>query len=213
MRKFLWMFVVVLMAVTMSSCNSCKKEKDNKSEDVKTPLIVENVYNTDRQQMFTTYGKNYNWFECCILLKDYMDSEECDGSVVGISNVFQVVTEIDSTSADVHVILYSTTEEVKEIDEKHGLWVGDFPLNDYTFNVTYMQAYEKMMNANCPKPHSRHCVLRRELGPMPNVNPQYIFGNDKMQVYVDAMTGEVRTKNPAYPEDFEPELGAWINTK
>lgn len=211
MRKFLWMFVVALMAVTMSSCNSCKKE--NKSEDVKAPLIVENVYNTDRQQMFTTYGKNYNWFECCILLKDYMDSEECDGSVAGVSNVFQVVTEIDSTSADVHVILYSTTEEAKQIDEKHGFWVGDLPLNDYTFNVTYMQAYEKMMNANCPKPHSRHCVLRHEVGPMPDVNPQYIFGNDQMQVYVDAMTGEVRTNNPAFPEDFKPELGTWINKK
>ena len=94
-------------------------------------------------------------------------------------------------------------------------WLGykTFLAFDPPENGSVMQAYEKMMNANCPKPHSRHCVLRREVGPIADINPQYIFGNDQMQVYVDAMTGEVRTNNPVFPEDFKPELGAWINKK
>lgn len=58
------------------------------------------------------------------------------------------------------------------------------------------------MASNFPKPHSRNCVLRREIGPIPDVNPQYIFGNTKSQLYVDAVTGSVTNHTPA----FQPDL-------
>ena len=58
------------------------------------------------------------------------------------------------------------------------------------------------MEANCPKPHSKKCTLRKELGPNgADVNAQYIFGNSEQQVYVDAVTGKVSLTNPVYPSE------------
>ena len=59
-----------------------------------------------------------------------------------------------------------------------------------------------MYEANIPKPHSKNVVLRKEIGSL-DANPQYIFGNSQAQVYVDAVTGEVRGYNPAFPENAQ----------
>ena len=55
------------------------------------------------------------------------------------------------------------------------------------------------MEVNLPKPHSKHVVLRKQIGPKA-CNPQWIFGNITSQIYVDAVTGEVNSKNPAFDE-------------
>ena len=177
---------------------SCKKKKAE--NNIPAKLNVENVTNSNRQEMFTKFGKDYKWFECCVVLKDYLDSE-CDGTVEGISNVFQVVEE-DETGADVHVFLYTTTPDTTSIDEKHGFWVEDMPLNDEQIKITFAQAFEKINEVNYVKPHSRHAVLRKEVGPI-DANPQWIFGNSHSQLYVDAVTGKVTDKNPVFPADFK----------
>jgi hypothetical protein len=50
-------------------------------------------------------------------------------------------------------------------------------------------------------------VLRKEVAPL-DCNPQYIFGNKRAQLYVDAVTGEVKDYNPAY-KGFTMPLGEW----
>lgn len=70
-------------------------------------------------------------------------------------------------------------------------------MNEEVINISYKEAYEKMMEANYPKPHSKHCVLRKEVGPY-DCNPQYIFGNIEAQIYVDAVTGAVSDQSPAF---------------
>lgn len=199
MRKFLWMIAAVLFTVSMTSCKSCKDSKPEEAE-VATKLIVENVTNLNRQAMFTEYGADYKWFECCVLLQDYLDGE-CDGTVAGISNVFQVVNEKEQ-GADVHVILYATTPDASTVEVKEGFWVEDWPLNDEQLKVTFDQAFEKVMAVNMPKPHSRQVVLRKQVGPVP-ANPQWIFGNMQAQIYVDAVTGEVSDKNPSFPDGLK----------
>jgi hypothetical protein len=64
------------------------------------------------------------------------------------------------------------------------------------------------MAANAPKPHSRQVVLRKEVGPN-SINPQYIFGNFQAQLYVDAVTGDVKTKNPAFPDNMTLQKVQW----
>ena len=186
------------------SC-SCEKNKpvDSTETTDSAALVVENVTGMDRQKMFQDFGKDYRWFETCIVLKDYLDSEETDGTVTGISNIFQVVTARGEESFDTKVISIAhvgdaSNEEVKEM----AFWVGDKPLNDEEIALTFEDAFERLMEANCPKPHSKYVVLRKELGPLPNVNAQYVFGNVQSQVYVDAVTGDVKLNNPVFPEDF-----------
>jgi hypothetical protein len=173
---------------------------------VPAELNVERVVGTDKQYMVVNYGGNYKWFECCVLLKDYLDNE-CDGSIAGISNVFQVV-EDKETSKDVFVVLAAHTPENTAYEEKHTFWVEDLPLETEEIKLTYKQAFERLMASIYPKPHSRNCVLRKPLGPI-KCNPQYVFGNVTSQLWVDAITGEVRNTSPAFPKAFTMPLGEW----
>ena len=211
MKKFLFILSAVL-CMSLASCNSCKSEKPETATDSTTvvtndsAMVVENVVGMDRQYMFTNYGKDYRWFETCIVLKDFLD-EENDGTITGVSNIFQVVFEKEG-GADVNVIMFTHVGDSTQMDIKNAFWVEDMPMNDDAIKVTFKEAYEKVMAINLPKPHSRHCVLRKQVGPV-TANPQYIFGNSEAQIYVDAVTGDVTDKNPAFPADLKMPLGEW----
>lgn len=215
MKKLFYLFTLLcVMFVGFTSCNSCSNEKaDNATKDSTetvvnndSALVVENVLGMDKQYMFTNYGKDYRWFETCIVLKDFLD-EENDGTITGVSNIFQVVVEEDK-GADVNVIMFTHVGDSTQMDIKQGFWVEDFPMNEDAIKVTFREAYEKIMAVNMPKPHSRHVVLRKQIGPN-QINPQYIFGNAQSQIYVDAVTGDVTDKNPAFPVDLKMPLGEW----
>jgi len=64
-----------------------------------------------------------------------------------------------------------------------------------------------MMAVNFPKPHSRYVTLRNPIGPVA-INTQWIFGNVREQLWCDAVTGEIRNSNPAFPNLNTP-LGEW----
>lgn len=215
MKKLFYLFTLLcVMFVGFTSCNSRSNEKaDNAIKDNTetivnndSMLVVENVVGMDRQYMFTNYGKDYRWYETCIVLKDFLD-EENDGTITGVSNIFQVVFEKDN-GADVNVIMFTHVGDSTQMDIKQGFWVEDMPMNEDAIKVTFKEAYNKVMAVNLPKPHSRHVVLRKEVGPN-QINPQYIFGNAQAQIYVDAVTGDVTDKNPAFPADLKMPLGEW----
>ena len=194
----------------LTSCEGKKnEEQQNFNDETKVEsLVVENTVSTDREFMFLNYGGDYRWFETCILMKDFMD-EETDGSVEAVTSIFQVVTEIDSSCYDTHVIMTVHTLDTSTIEVKEGFWVEDYPLNNEAICISFEEAFIKLMESNYPKPHSRHCVLRKEVGPV-FTNPQYIFGNSRAQIYVDATTGEVSDINPVFPDaKLNGPLGEW----
>lgn len=209
MRKFI--FVMMLAIITMlTSCEGKKnEEQQNFNDETKVEsLIVDNTISTDREFMFLNYGGDYRWFETCILMKNFMD-EETDGSVEAVTSIFQVVTEVGSGCYDTHVIMTVHTLDTSTIEVKEGFWVEDYPLNNEAICISFEEAFTKLMESNYPKPHSRHCVLRKEVGPV-FTNPQYIFGNSRAQIYVDATTGEVSDINPVFPDaKLNGPLGEW----
>ena len=207
MKKLIFAFSFVA-CLFMMSC-SCEKNKpvDSTETTDSAALVVENVTGMDRQKMFQDFGKDYRWFETCIVLKDYLDSEETDGTVTGISNIFQVVVEKDN-GADVHVVMFTHVGDSTQVDVANSFWVEDFPMNEDAIKLTFKDAYDRVMAANAPKPHSRQVVLRKEVGPN-SINPQYIFGNSQAQLYVDAVTGDVKTKNPAFPDNMTLQKVQW----
>ena len=201
MRKLIFCLSVLACLFMMScSCEKNKPTEDVAVNDSTAGFVVENLTGMDRQKMFQDYGKSYNWYETCIVLKDFLDSEETDGTVTGVSNIFQV-SEEKGSGVDVHVIMFTHVEDSTQVDVINSFWVEDFPMNEDAIKLTFKEAYDRVMAANAPKPHSRQVVLRKQIGPNP-INPQYIFGNQTAQLYVDAVTGDVRTKNPAFPEDM-----------
>ena len=197
MKKLIYIFVGILALIGISSCK-CQSEKQAEPTFEQSELIVENVVSADKEKMFLDYGSDYRWFETCIVLNDYLDeADSC--SINGISNIFQVVTEMED-GADVNVIMFTHVGDTTDVQVVHTFWIEDSPMNNDSLAVTFTDAYEKVMEVNLPKPHSKHVVLRKEVGPL-EANPQYIFGNQESQIYVDATTGEVRNYNPVFPKD------------
>ena len=176
-------------------CTSCKCSSENQNAkptiDAPVKIDVENAISADREYMFLNYGEGYFWYETQITLDEYLD-ELCCGSVASVTNVFQV-----SSSSDPVVIIFTHDLNGSTSTSIHSFWIEDYKLNNEAIILTYFEAFERLMQANCPKPHSKNCVLREEIGPY-TCNPQYIFGNIDSTVYVDAVTGEVRLYSPAF---------------
>lgn len=216
MKKLFMLLLGAMLVFGMASCTSCNNENGEKNDTVlgdSTEMIdsvaalnVEHVIAMDRQDMFLNYNKDYRWFETCIDLENFLD-EDCAGEIAGIANVFQA---IENDGADVFVVLYAhAANGASAVDVKHGFWVEDLPMNEDEIKVTFEEAFQKINEVNLPKPHSKHCVLRKQLGPKA-CNPQYIFGNTHAQIYVDAVTGAVSKDNPAFAGlNLGCPLGEW----
>lgn len=217
MKKFSYLIIMCMM-MTMSvftSCDSCTKNQPVSDTEVAEEPVLLNpttLITMDRQDMFINHNQDYRWYETCMMLNNFLD-EENDGSLAEVVNVFQAVISRE-TGYDTKVFKFQHfADGTYAKDSVIGFWVEDFPLNEEVITVTYQEAYDKLMATNCPKPHSRYVTLRKQVGPV-DANPQYIFGNLKSQVYVDAVTGEVSDVNPAFgkPEDgegFKMPLGEW----
>ena len=187
MRKLI--FIVPLLVFCLFACKKHKADPIVKAE-----IKVENVISTDREYMTLNYDSSYKWYESCVTLDNFLDSDSC--AIASVTNVFQVVK---SEGEDVFVVLATHTPDTTVYNVQKGFWVEDFSLNDEQINLKFEEALDTIMATNSPKPHSKQCVLRKQVGPVP-ANPQYIFGNVKAQLYVDAVTGKVTDVNPCFPK-------------
>ena len=204
MKRLILFMVLLFIGLGIISCNSNKQKKEIKPDTV--GLVVENTISTDREYMYLHAGKNYRWFETQVTLKNYLDEDSTSSDVEKIVSIFQTINEVDTCSFDTYVYSFTHEGGKTEIVCVKDFWIEDLILDDQKINLTFKDAYNRFMMADCPKPHSRFCTLRRQLGPIP-ANPQYIFGNIKEQVFVDATTGDVSTVNPAF--GFSRPLGEW----
>ena len=212
MKKFIFSSLFVAIAMTMlmglSSCDP-KNQKQEPSLNNAEEATVENILTLDRQYMAFHYGTDYRWFECSVKFKDYLDQEN-DGKIEEVTNVFQVVYEYEKDkSYDTYVVMLNHNKGEGKADVYHSFWVEDYVLSDDQIKISFGEAYQKIMECNLPKPHSKNCVLRKEVGPK-EANPQYIFGNNHAQLYVDAVTGNVSETNPVFEGyGFKMPLGEW----
>lgn len=182
----------------LCSCNSCKNEKEITA--VK-PTSVENIIAMDKTSM-NLISKDYRWYETMILLDNYLD-EDSVAKVSEIVNVFQAIKNYNEKSFDTKVYKFQHFADGTCLkDSIDGFWIEDFPLVDSVKMITYEEAFNIMQQVNYPKPHSRHVCLRNPIGPK-GCNPQWVFGNIESQIWIDAVTGEAKNSNPAFPDSFK----------
>ena len=207
MKKFLVFLMGIMLMIGVSAC-TCTRQEEETTEPAIAELVVENTVSTDRQDVYLNHGEEYRWYETGVQLANFLD-EENDGTIDLVVNVFQVVEQYDSTSFDTFVYKYQHVGEDVFEEAVHGFWVEDYPLNEEVIKVTFAKAFQKVQEVNLPKPHTRQVVLRKQVGPV-EANPQWIFGNLHSQIYVDAITGEVSDKNPAFKGlNMGTPLGEW----
>lgn len=207
-RLFSFIAAILLMVFAVScTCSSNNAQPALGDSNEVANLVVENVISLDRQAMYLKAADDYRWFETGVVLKDWLD-EENDGSIEMVVNVFQTVIE-RGNGFDTMVYKFQHTVEGTVEDNIHGFWMEDNPLNDEAIVLTFEQAFERVMAVNMPKPHTKQVVLRKQVGPV-DCNPQWIFGNARAQIYVDAVTGDVTDKNPAFGSlNLGTPLGEW----
>lgn len=199
MKKIVLILAVVVLAICVAFALFFKfgnAEKPEAEVEVLTSVSFETTISSDKEYMALNYGEEYRWYETTAVMNNFLD-EECDGSIESVGSVFQVTTEEDETSMDTEVILTSHTEAAHDYIAKHGFYVGDRDLCKAPIILKFEDAFAKVMESDFPKPHSRYCVLRQEVGAK-EANPQYIFGNENYALFVDAVSGEVTDQNPAY---------------
>jgi hypothetical protein len=207
MKKILVFLMGLMLMIGISSCTCTRNEEFSDSEVAE--LVVENVISTDRQAMYLAHGGDYRWYETGIQLVNWLD-EENDGAIDMVVNVFQTIENRDEQSFDTFVYKYQHFADGTVNEEGiHGFWIEDWPLEEEVIKVTFAEAFEKVQEVNYPKPHTRQVVLRKPIGPN-ECNPQWIFGNLRSQIWVDAVTGEVATSNPAFKgTNLGTPLGEW----
>ena len=207
------------LVIGFSSCNGCSNNaseeqvKDSTEVVVKDSSSVLNVEHTitlDRQSMYMKHGGDYRWYETEILLPEFMDEEDATSTPTMIVNIFQTVVE-RGNGFDTWVYKFQHFDDgTVAVDSVRGFWIENTPMENTAIKLTYEEAWNKVQAVNFPKPHSKHVTLRNPIGPI-QVNTQWIFGNIHEQIWVDAVTGECKNSNPAFPEDqgFKMPLGEW----
>ena len=200
--------------MSFMSCTGCSSSKEDiKLQDsvVATAVLdVEHSIALDRQTMYVNYKDNYRWYETEILLPEFMDSDSATSDPVMIVNVLQSIVE-EGNGADVWVHKFQHFKDGTVVhDSIQGFWIENYALNDEVIKLKYTEAWDRMMQTNFPKPHSRYVTLRNPIGPVA-INTQWIFGNINEQLWVDAVTGDVNNSNPAFPKEkgFKMPLGEW----
>lgn len=96
-----------------------------------------------------------------------------------------------------HLVIFGHSSDAYTVKEVESAWLEDNDMAGDNITITYRQAYERLMQSNYEKPHSKKCTLRKMVGPRP-CNPQYIFGNMHRCLFVDVVTGDVTDINPAF---------------
>jgi len=212
-KSFILTFLMGLM-MSFMSCTGCSSSKEDiKLQDsvvATTVLDVEHSIALDRQTMYVNYKDNYRWYETEILLPEFMDSDSATSNPEMIVNVLQSIVE-EGNGADVWVHKFQHFKDGTVLhDSIQGFWIENYALNDEVIKLKYTEAWDRMMAVNFPKPHSKHVTLRNPIGPVA-VNTQWIFGNIHEQLWVDAVTGDVKNSNPAFPKEkgFKMPLGEW----
>ena len=204
-----------MSVVLFAACSGCGNTQENVVPVDSTEVVIEDsVMNvehtiaTDRQAMYLKFGDNYRWYETCIRLPEFLDSEDVTSTPEMLVNIFQSIEEFDN-GADTYVWKFQHFPDGTVLtDSIHGFWIEDCALNEEVFKLTYQDAFNKMLQANAPKPHSKNAILRNPVGPVA-INAQWVFGNLSEQLWCDVVTGEIRNSNPAFPDNLKKPLGEW----
>ena len=178
--------------------NKQKCEKEEEVNNVISPLKAESLLAQDFKEVIEGHrNEKMVWYTTLYELTDFLDSGN-ELNIKSLTNVFQSMFEIPGTKkSDVFVTKFNHDEEGTKKEIIHDFWIEDCAMDVLEARIPFEEALSKLMAANYPKPHSKQCALRIQVGPK-EANAQYIFGNIDDALFVDTVTGEVSNKNPFF---------------
>lgn len=165
---------------------------------------AEHIIATHRQTMFTILdGGVYYWYETKFTFAGTLTTDGETPAIKEVTSTFQTF------SPD---LCYTITTDAKRGTlipaPVPGLWIEDFDLSKCDIKLTVSEAIDKLKEWNGVLPPSTFIILRRPVGPVA-CNAQYVVGNPFTAVWVDAVTGKVADRCPAFPDTIGKPLGEW----
>ena len=190
MKKNLFLGLLLAIASIMTTgCSSCKSENKNQEEtEVEAlELVPENVICADREVMYfrTPESHTLKWMESTATLTSFLtDDSIANAEFMEVTNGFQTQwPSEDGKGIYTKVTLITTnTMFTDSLVMDGGFYLDNQPLNDKEIVVTFAQALDLALQANCPKPQTRICVLRCPVGPVRVEDAYYIFGDGENDI-------------------------------
>jgi len=207
--------IVSIMATGCTSCQSENKKQETVYHDYDGVVQdftagVSHIQALHRQKMYNIIQflkeqgheialNNYQWRNSLVILNDTVTAENIDDlHIVSIRDVFyywsnkfgpqvQYITD--------HVV-YGTQIPYPISD----VWIEDRDMSNAPIKLSAEEALTRLKEWNGLLPKDcNFIILRLPVGPK-DCNPQWTFGDVGDVLFIDAVTGEIRTWNPAFSE-------------
>ncbi|MBQ9093235.1 MAG: hypothetical protein IJY03_04480 [Prevotella sp.] len=207
--------IVSIMATGCTSCQSENKKQETVYHDFGGVVQdftagVSHIQALHRQKMYNIIQflkeqgheialNNYQWRNSLVILNDTVTAENIDDlHIVSIRDVFyywsnkfgpqvQYITD--------HVV-YGTQIPYPISD----VWIEDKDMSNAPIKLSAEDALNRLKEWNGILPKDcNFLTLRLPVGPK-DCNPQWVFGDVFDVLFIDAVTGEIRTWNPAFSE-------------
>ena len=217
-KSIILSLLLAIVSIMATGCTSCQSE-NTKQETVYHDYDgvvqdftagVSHIQALHRQKMYNIIQflkeqgheialNNYQWRNSLVILNDTVTAENIDDlHIVSIRDVFyywsnkfgpqvQYITD--------HVV-YGTQIPYPISD----VWIEDKDMSDAPIKLSAEDALLRLKEWNGILP--KDCdflTLRLPVGPK-DCNPQWVFGDVFDVLFIDAVTGEIRTWNPAFSE-------------
>ena len=209
MKKNLFIcLLLVLTGMVVTGCGSCQSEKSK--QDMKEVVYhdydgvvqdftggVAQEQALHRQTMFALVGGDYEWRNSRIIFNDTVTYENIgDVHVTDVIDIFQYWDK----GPWVQYISTNVTKGTQIPWPIDSPWIEDDDMSEETVKLTAEQALGRLKEYNGILPKGcDFMTLRLPVGPKA-CNPQWVFGDTFNVLFIDAVTGEVRNWNPAFPK-------------
>lgn len=217
-KSIILCLLLAIVSIMATGCTSCQSE-NTKQETVYHDYDgvvqdftagVSHIQALHRQKMYNIIQflkeqgheialNNYQWRNSLVILNDTVTAENIDDlHIVSIRDVFyywsnkfgpqvQYITD--------HVV-YGTQIPYPISD----VWIEDKDMSDAPIKLSAEEALTRLKEWNGILPKDcNFIILRLPVGPK-DCNPQWTFGDVGDVLFIDAVTGEIRTWNPAFSE-------------
>ncbi len=203
---------VLLLAVTglmISSCKGCKGDTpkndgqeayhdyDGVVEDFTAGTAL--IQALHLQTMYNLAGGvKYEWRNSRVILNDVITMENIDE--LHVTDVNDVFCYWNERGPWVQYVNSNVKYGMQIPWPFNDVWIEDSDLSNLQIQLSAEDALQRLKEWNGIIPPATFLTLRCPVGPK-DCNAQWVIGNVNDVLFIDAMTGEIRDYDPAFPRE------------